>query len=379
MSATAPWLALGRPAAVNGASAAHGRERARTRLIFAACYTLVVFVEGSVYAFDYGHRLAASTLLQWAGSACIDGTTWWACIAMAERGWRLHAPRPGPYVTAAVVAAIVATLLHVYTATWFFAPSPNDSGGRALTVLWMMHLMGLWRAGIVTIAYYFRLRHLDDGAALHAARLRRAALARRAVEARLQATQARIDPHCLFDSLAQIERLCLSDPDRADRILEALIAFLRAALPESDGSARTLEAELSLAGHYVALVEAREGYEIELTVDADAEARQASVPSNLLLPLIEEACAMFAASRGRATITIAARFERDCLRAEIRIRGGIANGVAASNARVESVRQQIAEVFGSAARLDIHRTIPGETTLILELPDERADRRHRRG
>ncbi|MCC7215218.1 MAG: histidine kinase, partial [Burkholderiales bacterium] len=320
MSAAAP--ALARPAAAEvPPTAGGGRERARTRALFAAAYALIVFAEAVI--FDSGVYASAFrfTLGQHALSACIDGGAWWLCVALVERGFRLRAVRPAVYVVATLAAAIVATWLHLVTQTWYFAPRADLNEGRAYATIWMLHLYGLWRAAAVTILYCFRLRSVSDAASLHAARVEQAALARQAIEANLRALQGRVDPRFLFESLAQVERLCDAAPERADRILDALIAYLRAALPEADAPARTLADELTLVEAYVALVRARADGEVALVVDADAAAQAAALPPSLLLPLVEHACAGGADGRAPLVLTIAGLVDRGRLRVSVNARG----------------------------------------------------------
>ena len=66
---------------------------------------------------------------------------------------------------------------------------------------------------------------------LRAAELERVRQSKRALEARLQAMQARVEPRFLFDTLAQAERLYRSDAERASRLMSELIAYLRTAMP----------------------------------------------------------------------------------------------------------------------------------------------------
>lgn len=373
MNATA--LSAARPGPDAGRTARGGDERARTRAAFALAYALVVFAEAAIY--DMGATASAFrfTLGQLALSACLDAGAWWACIALAEHGFRLRAPRPAPYAVAAVAAAIVATYLHLLTETWYFAPRADLNQGRAYTTIWMLHTYGLWRAAAVTVVYAFRLRWVADTAALRAARMAEAALARQAVEANLRTLQGRVEPRFLFEALAQVERLCEAAPERADRILESLIAYLRAALPEADAPARTLADELALVEAYVALVRARADGEVALVVDADAAARAVALPPLLLLPLVEHACAGSADSGMPLVLTVAGRADRGRLRVAVTARGRpVANPSTADP--IGFVRRQLAELYGDAARLAVDDTGNTDTRITMEVPDERPERHH---
>ena len=374
MNATALATARADPDA--GRSAQGGDARAHTRAAFALAYALVVFAEAVIY--DLGTTASAFRFTpgQLALSACIDAGAWWACIALAEHGFRLRAPRPAPYAVAAIAAAIVATYLHLLTETWYFAPRADLNQGRAYTTIWMLHTYGLWRAAAATVVYAFRLRWLADTASLRAARMAEAALARQAIETNLRTLQGRVDPRFLFDALAQVERLCKAVPERADRILETLIAYLRAALPETDAPARTLADELALVEAYVALVRARADGEIAFVVDADAAARTVALPPLLLLPLVEHACAGVADSGMPLVLTVAGRADRHRLRVVVTARGRPGAGPPAAD-RIGFVRRQLAELYGDAAGLAVDDTGNTDTRITLEVPDERPERHHR--
>lgn len=368
MSAAAPLL--GGPAAGSGA------PRGRTRALFAGGYAFVVFAEAAIFASGAQGSAFRFTPGQQALSACIDGGAWWLCIALAERGFRMDAPRVATYVAATIAAAIVATWLHLVTQTWYFAPRADLNEGRAYATIWMLHLYGLWRAAVVTILYGFRLRSVADAASLHAARVEQAALARRAVEANLRALQGRVDPGFLFESLAQAERLCDTAPERADRILDALIAYLRAALPEADAPARTLADELALVDTYVALVRARADGEVALVVDADAATQAAALPPMLLLPLVEHACAGAGDGGAPLVVTLAGLAARGRLRVVVNARGRTAAGAPADD-RIGFVRDQLAQLYGDAAALVVDENTNADTRITLEVPDERPEGHHR--
>ena len=68
--------------------------------------------------------------------------------------------------------------------------------------------------------------------------LERTRMSRKAFESRLQALQARVDPRFLFDTLASIEATYEADAARGERMIDDLIAYLRAALPTIEDARR---------------------------------------------------------------------------------------------------------------------------------------------
>jgi hypothetical protein len=102
-----------------------------------------------------------------------------------------------------------------------------------LVVVWWFNFG--WVAALCTgavLAYDYRVRSARRAAVLREARLQAAGVLRRTAEVRLQALQARIDPRFLFDALAAVERIHDIDAAAGDRLLDNLIKYLRAVVPD---------------------------------------------------------------------------------------------------------------------------------------------------
>jgi CheY-like chemotaxis protein len=82
-------------------------------------------------------------------------------------------------------------------------------------------------------------RKARDEARLHRAEAERQQLEKNVLEARLQLMQAQVEPHFLFNTLANVQHLVETDPPAASRMLESLIQYLRAALPQMRESTTT--------------------------------------------------------------------------------------------------------------------------------------------
>lgn len=112
---------------------------------------------------------------------------------------------------------------------------------------------------------------------------------RQATEARLLLLQAQLEPHMLFNTLANLRVLIGVDPVRAQGMLDHLISYLRATLNASraEGHRHTLEQEFALLEDYLALMAVRMGTRLQVTLDLPADLRQQPVPPLLLQPLVE--------------------------------------------------------------------------------------------
>ena len=107
-------------------------------------------------------------------------------------------------------------------------------------------------------------------------------------EARLQALQARIRPHFLFNSINAVLSLIRSDPGRAETALEDLAELFRA-LMQDNRRLTTLADELALCRQYLNLEQLRLGERLQIEWDVASMPRDALVPQLLLQPLVENA------------------------------------------------------------------------------------------
>ena len=121
------------------------------------------------------------------------------------------------------------------------------------------------------------------------ARLRQQRLRQEASEARLRLLQGQIEPHLLFNTLANVQSLMDYDPARAKRMLETFSAYLRTGLAQLRETDSTLAAELEMARNYLALLQIRMEDRLRFRIEAGAAALAAPMPTLLLQPVVENA------------------------------------------------------------------------------------------
>ncbi|MCS6997504.1 MAG: histidine kinase [Casimicrobiaceae bacterium] len=107
-------------------------------------------------------------------------------------------------------------------------------------------------------------------------------------EARLQALQARIRPHFLFNTLNAVLAVIRSDPPRAEAALEDLAALFRALMKEYQTLA-PLEEEITLTRQYLDLEKLRLGDRLQVDWKLERMPRDALVPPLILQPIAENA------------------------------------------------------------------------------------------
>lgn len=168
-------------------------------------------------------------------------------------------------VLAVFLLVLLLTALVHSAAGWLFGPDAAPA------------LLRMWFFSIVvtgTLLAYFNMR----GRALSPA----------ITEARLQALQARIRPHFLFNSMNAVLSLIRSDPQRAETALEDLADLFRVLMADNRQLV-PLEGEVALCRQYLALEKLRLGDRLQLVWHIDHMPNEALVPPLVLQPLLENA------------------------------------------------------------------------------------------
>ncbi len=215
--------------------------------------------------------------------------------------------------------------------------------GRSMTLMIVLSL--------ATLVYLYLRNARRTAQRLAAAQLRRAEAERRVLAEELNGTQAMVEPALLFDTLRRTESLFERDAASAQRLLDALIAYLRAALPPMDAHGSTV-------GQQVELVRAR--LEIErirldgrLSFDVDVPPALAGRPLAplLLAPLATNAIRHAIGVAGGGDVTVRARHIEDRLVIEITDSGPGRAAAIREGAGLAGVRERLERLYGAHARL----------------------------
>ena len=128
---------------------------------------------------------------------------------------------------------------------------------------------------------------LSSAERLATARAQAEAAQRLAAENQLRLLQSQLEPHMLFNTLANLRVLIGLDPSRAQAMLDRLIAFLRATLNASRTPLHPLSSEFQHLDDYLALMAVRMGPRLSMKLDLPADLATVQVPPLLLQPLVE--------------------------------------------------------------------------------------------
>jgi len=115
-------------------------------------------------------------------------------------------------------------------------------------------------------------------------------LERTVLEARMEALQAQIEPHFLFNTLASIDQLIQTDPPRASRMQQSLIRYLRSAMPQMrEGSRPSLGQQIDLCSAFMEIMSVRMERRLQPVVSVPEGLKSAVFPSMMLQTLVENA------------------------------------------------------------------------------------------
>jgi hypothetical protein len=242
--------------------------------------------------------------------------------------------------------------------------------------VWSAANFGL--TGGLVLAVYARFRSARLAReAFNSAELERADAAREVLASRLAAMQAQIEPQFLLGTLAQVEALYERDPAAGDRMLDSLIAYLRAALPQLRSARSTVAREMQLAESYLRIVQLRMGSRLAYTVSVRPGLGENDFPPMLLLPLIDDALrsGLEPLPHG-GTIAISSGADGDRVRVLVVDDGLPRMARSTQGAGMPLLEDRLRGLYGDQARLKIEANAPHGVVATIEVPLEtaRADR-----
>ncbi|MBN9462479.1 MAG: histidine kinase [Burkholderiales bacterium] len=204
----------------------------------------------------------------------------------------------------------------------------------------------------------------------------RVALARRdAAEARLKLLEAQLEPHMLFNTLANLRALIAADPPRAQHMLDHLIAYLRATLGASRATMHPLADEFERLRDYLELMAVRMGPRLRFELDLPDALRAVPVPPLLLQPLVENSIrhGLEPAVAG-GTVSVRAGTRGDGAQRVVLLEvddsgvGARAAGPIEPGFGLAQVRERLGSVYGAGATLSISPRPGGGTRCTIALP-----------
>jgi two-component system sensor histidine kinase AlgZ len=198
-------------------------------------------------------------------------------------------------ISAFVQPAVMLSLVMLVMLNGFLRRAPYAAGVAFIVALELLlvtaiHVLGRPLLGTEAgaIGHHWLLTILITATLLVYFDLRGRALSPALAEARLQALQARIRPHFLFNSINAVLSLIRQEPQRAERALEDMADLFRVLMADNRQLA-PLQREVELCREYLNLEQLRLGERLQVEWHIDKMPQDAMVPPLVLQPLLENA------------------------------------------------------------------------------------------
>jgi len=230
-------------------------------------------------------------------------------------------------------------------------------------------------AGLACLFFVFQRQAAEAAARTHQSELQRIELDRQMTEARLHSLRAQIEPHFLFNTLANIQQLYRTDPGRGRKMLASFVAYLRTALPQMRQDETTLAHEVDLARTYLDVLQVRMGERLKVSFDIPDELAPMAFPPLALSTLTENAIkhGLNPLPEG-GSIEISARIEGGRLRVSVADTGAGLRASGGTGAGVANLRARLAALYGEAANLEVAANAPRGIRATIAVPVRPAPR-----
>lgn len=185
-------------------------------------------------------------------------------------------------------------------------------------------------------------------------------LQRQAIDAQLRSLQAQIEPHFLFNTLANVVCLIDTAPDKARLMLERLIELLRASLAASRSERTTLGQETALIAAYLDILRIRMGERLSYTIDVPPELMNVGIPPLSLQPLVENSIKHGLEPKLEGgSVHLIARTANGALQLDVEDDGLGFSPHPGTGVGLTNLRDRISSLYGARARLVIEELARG--------------------
>jgi hypothetical protein len=276
--------------------------------------------------------------------------------------WPARLPRWFARWVLQVLAIVLAVPLGAYLAYWLTTggdPQLGAVSGR-LQGYFELTFTGILFAPWIAVGALVRQRDTFAREQETAFALERSELERRALDARFRLLQAQVEPHFLFNTLANVQALVEVGAPQAAKVLKSLIAYLHAAVPRLHETVTTLDQELELVRAYLDLMHMRMPDRLIFEMRVDATLLKLQCPPMTVLTLVENAVRHgIDPSETGGIIVIEVRLESSRCLASVTDTGvglkvtgrGLGTGLA-------SLRERLQLAFGAEAQLVLSEVVP---------------------
>jgi sensor histidine kinase YesM len=201
---------------------------------------------------------------------------------------------------------------------------------------------------------------------------------RLAVESQLRLLRAQLEPHMLFNTLANLRSLVRADSAQAERMIDQLITYLRSALAASRTESTTLSGEFTQLRAYLDIMSLRMGPRLSYQMELPATLEEIAVPPMLLQPLVENAIKHGLEPKvGPGRIDVIARATDGAIEISVVDSGlGLSHDHDSSGSTdsetssygLRHVRERLRAIYGAKASLTLQARAPSGVSAVVSIP-----------
>lgn len=229
--------------------------------------------------------------------------------------------------------------------------------------------VGLAISVVLSVIFFWRERSALAEAELARERERVERIERSAATANLRALQAQIEPHFLFNTLANVAGLIDPDPARAKGMLESFIRFLRASLQATRAEQTTLGEDGQLIAAYLDVLQVRMGERLRYRVEIPAPLAGFALPPMLLQPVVENAIRHGLEPKVEGgEVTVRACREGDQVAIAVADTGVGFGDTTRGGTGLANLRERLKGLYGERASLQVAQNGPSGTVVTLRVP-----------
>ncbi len=276
-------------------------------------------------------------------------------------------PRVAALFAGVLVGLVVGTLVAGPVMAWMYGAGDKDPPALlkeiSSIVLWS-HVIA---AGV--LGYFFFTREEEAAAKLHDEEMREEDSTRELAQARLVVMQAQVEPHFLFNTLANVRRLFKTDPAAAQAMLQHMSRYLGAMLPRMRQADSTLGHELALAQAYLAVQKIRMGARLRVHTDVPEALEALPFPPMMLVTLVENAIrhGLTPLPEG-GEVRIAARSAEGKLRVQVIDTGAGLSESSGAGVGLANVRARLTTLYAGQGRFLLAQNPGNGVSATIEIP-----------
>jgi two-component sensor histidine kinase len=273
-----------------------------------------------------------------------------------------------------VIGVFLSVPFSAYFAYWVTTGGdPNFADEKRVMGFALLSVTGALFAPWIAVGAMLKQRDLFAREQALRFELEKSELERKASDARLRLLQAQVEPHFLFNTLANIQALVDTNSPQASQVLASLIAYLRAAVPRLHEATTTLGQELQLVRAYLELMQMRMPDRLQFALRIDPAAKDLQCPPMTLMTLVENAVRHGidpSEEGGRIDVDVTVRDGR-CL-ARVSDTGiGLQSTSDGLGTGLSTLRERMQLTFGGDAQLRLLEVEPHGVCAELEFPARR--------